>query len=441
MDDLDLKNKTVLIVEDSPTQALLLKESLEKNQLSVRVSKDGIDGLKQLNEAMPDLIISDIEMPKMDGYNFCKQVKSEQKYKDIPVILLTNLTDPLDVINGMDCGADGFLSKPCEINLLFSTIQNTFKNISLKNKYPQEKLTFFFDGQSHTIDINQVQITELLLCVYSNTIQKNQELEKAYQKLNCLYGELEKNKKKLDDDLHAAVLIQRSFLPNVNFELPSLQFASLWLPANLLGGDIFNTIQSQDKVIFYMVDVSGHDVPSALVTVSVSQYLHQHNTTFSSILSPKEMMQALDVEYPFERFNRYFTIFYIILDIKTGVITYSCAGHPPAILLSKSKGLKILDSGGTIIGLERTSPFEEGEEILNHGDKIILYTDGVTEMKNQDGELYGLERLYDLLEKVGHEPVGEIVNAIQTSLNAFGKGAISKDDISILCIEFNGDLK
>lgn len=437
---MDLKNKSVLILEDSSTQALLLKETLEKKQLLVRVSKDGIDGLQLLSKEVPDLIISDIEMPRMDGYAFCKQIKSDSKYKDIPVILLTNLTDPIDVIRGMDCGADGFLTKPCEEELLFSTIHNTIKNISLKNKLPQEKLTFFFGNQTHSLLINQVQITELLLSTYSSAIQKNLELEKAYQKLNRIYEELEKKNKKLDADLNAAVMIQQSFLPPANFKLPSLELASVWMPANLLGGDIFNTIQCcQGKIIFYMIDVSGHDVPSALVTVSVSQYLNQKNSASNVILSPKEMMNALDKEYPLERFDRYFTIFYIILDVATGKISYSSAGHPPAVLLSPNKGIKILSIGGTIIGLHGAIEFEEGTETLSPGDKLILYTDGIIEKKNMNNELYGSEKLYKLLEELKHESVGEIVTAIQTSLQSFGQGIPSKDDISILAIEFKGE--
>lgn len=199
MSEIDLKDKSILIVEDSPTQSLLLQELLKKNQMVVRASKDGLEGLQQLDEAAPDLIISDIEMPRMNGYEFCKKVKSSAQHKDIPVILLTNLTDPLDVIRGMDCGADGFLTKPCESDLLFSTIRNTIKNIGLKSKYPQEKLTFFFGGQSHSLDINQVQITELLLSTYSSAIQKNLELESAYNKLSHIYEELEKNNAKLKE--------------------------------------------------------------------------------------------------------------------------------------------------------------------------------------------------------------------------------------------------
>lgn len=445
------KDKKILIIDDSPTQLLLLKETLEKNHMAVATAKDGIEGLEKLAKEVPDLVISDIEMPRLNGYGFCKKVKLDDQYKNLPIILLTNLTDPLDVIQGMDCGADGFLTKPFETHLLFSTIRNTIKNISLKNLIPNEELSFFFSGKVHTFTVNRVQITNLLLSIYSSAVQKNLELEKAYRTLNHLNEELEsKNRKlnelneqlikkqsELDADLMAAALIQRSFLPQPNFKIKGLEFASLWQPANPLGGDIFNIIScAQDKLVIYMADVSGHDVPSALVTISISQFLHQKNSNRHSILTPQQMMIDLDTEYPMERFNRYFTIFYLVLDIQAEKVSYSCSGHPPAILLPKNKTLKLLDRGGTIIGLNQNLPYEEGIETICPGDKILLYTDGVTETKNKENELFGLERLCLLLDKIKHEPCDKIVAKIQDSLQTFSDSAPSKDDVSIMCLEF-----
>jgi len=185
----DLKNKHVLILEDSTTQALSLKETLEKNQFIVHISKNGVEGLEKIKDKLPDIIISDIGMPEMDGYEFCKQIRSYEEYNAIPVILLTSLTNPLDVIKGINCGADGFLAKPCDSDILITTIQNTVKNVQLKNKYPRESLTLFFGDQAHSLTINQIQVIELLLSTYSGAIQKNKELEKAYRELE------EKNKK------------------------------------------------------------------------------------------------------------------------------------------------------------------------------------------------------------------------------------------------------
>lgn len=182
----------VLIVEDSPTQAFLLKESLEKHQLVVTTAKDGMEALQRISEKLPDVIVTDIEMPIMNGYELCKHLKSNTKLKEIPVILLTNLTDPLDVIGGIECSADSFLTKPCEINLLLSTIQNALKNKGINKKNTGGKLEFFFGGKSHMLEVNQIQITELLLSTYNNAIQKNRELEEAYRKLNQFHEFLEK---------------------------------------------------------------------------------------------------------------------------------------------------------------------------------------------------------------------------------------------------------
>jgi len=187
----------ILIVEDSPTQAFLLKESLEKHQLVVTTAKDGMEAMQRITEKIPDVIVTDIEMPRMNGYELCKHLKSNSKLKEIPVILLTNLTDPLDVIGGIECSADSFLTKPCEINLLLSTIQNALKNKGINKKSSGGKLEFFFGGKSHMLEVNQVQITELLLSTYNNAIQKNRELEEAYRKLNQFHEFLEKQNETL----------------------------------------------------------------------------------------------------------------------------------------------------------------------------------------------------------------------------------------------------
>lgn len=269
-------------------------------------------------------------------------------------------------------------------------------------------------------------------------VQTHLNIRSLTQSLKKSNEELITKQKNLDNDLHAAAMIQRSFLPSPNFKISNLNFASLWLPANPLGGDIFNTIECDpNKIICYMIDVSGHDVPSALVTVSVSQYLHQQNVSASCLLSPKQMMVALDKEYPLERFDRYFTIFYMVFDISTGTFSYSCAGHPPAILLSPYKTPKLLCHCGPIIGLNLAVPFEEGEETLTPGDKLVIYTDGVTDVKNRAHELYGADRLYALLETIKNDSVEEIIRKIKVSLNSFADGVAALDDISIMCFEFN----
>lgn len=140
-----------------------------------------------------------------------------------------------------------------------------------------------------------------------------------------------------------------------------------------------------------MIDVCGHDVPSALVTVSIAQFFYQHVNS-STALSPKEIMKVLNEEYPIERFDRFFTISYLIVDPSTGLFKYSGAGHPPAIVIKKNGELQLLQLGGPIIGLKKDLNFDEGESVLEEGDKVFLYTDGIIELKNRQGVEFGAPR-------------------------------------------------
>lgn len=385
-----MKEKILVINDDEGIMGMCLL-ILQAKGYEAFGACNGREGIEQAVEKKPDLILLDIMMPEMDGYETCQKLKALPTIKDIPVLFFTSLTNPKDKIKGLSLGAVDFINNIVDQGELIARVQ-----------------------------------THLHIQSLTRSLMESNE-------------QLTQKQKSLDDDLHAAAMIQRSFLPAKNLKIPKVQLASAWLPANPLGGDIFNTIQcDQNKVIFYMIDVSGHDVPSALVTVSVSQYLQQQNVSSNIQFSPKQMILNLDKEYPLERFNRYFTIFYIVLDITTGSLSYSCAGHPSAVILTKNNGFKVLENGGTIIGLNQGLPFEEGTDQLNPGDKVVLYTDGVTEMKNREEEFYGTERLYALLDKKKHETVEEIVQSIQTSLNDFGQGVISQDDVSIMCFEFLG---
>lgn len=123
--------------------------------------------------------------------------------------------------------------------------------------------------------------------------------------------------KALDDDLNAAATIQKSFSPESALHCNCLKIVSFWQPAHPIGGDVFNVIKAKDKTILYMIDVSGHDVPSALVTMSVSQFFHQ-NINSPILLSPKDMLKALNEEYPFNDLRDFLRFFILLLILTQG---------------------------------------------------------------------------------------------------------------------------
>lgn len=190
---------TILIVEDSPTQALMLKDSLEEHQFQVAVATNGIEGLHEMQKNPATLIISDIEMPQMNGYDLCKNIKLDPKFSSIPVILLTNLTDITDAIKGIECGADRFITKPCETKFLISTIQEVLDNRNRGNRTDNSAVEFSLEGKKHQIAVNQLQVTDLLLSTFSAAIQKNLELENAFRKLNLSHEEIERKNTLLEN--------------------------------------------------------------------------------------------------------------------------------------------------------------------------------------------------------------------------------------------------
>lgn len=197
--DVSLSGIKVLLVEDSVTQAMQLKQSLEEHKLDVVAATDGQDAIGKLKDYTPDIFISDITMSPMDGYEFCRYVKTSEKYQDIPFVILTNLSETTDVIKGIECGADGFMTKPYDLNLLLSNISDVLGNRKILSQPPEIKqIALFLSGQEYRLTVNQTQIISLLLSTYSNAIYKNLELEKAHRQLNRTNLELAKKNEELE---------------------------------------------------------------------------------------------------------------------------------------------------------------------------------------------------------------------------------------------------
>jgi len=154
------------------------------------------------------------------------------------------------------------------------------------------------------------------------------------------------------------------------------------------------------------------------------------------IVPPGEVLKALDAEYPWERFEKFLTIIYLIIDLREGTLIYSNAAHPPPILLRADGTLQLLEEGGTIIGLDGILPFEEEQLKLQEKDKILLYTDGIFEVVNGEGEMFGEERFHALVKSLSLMPVDVIVDEIIVAIKNFVSGVKLRDDVSLLGIEF-----
>jgi len=392
----------VLVVDDSSVNRTLLAAILKKAGFEIAEAQSGEEALAKVAEVLPDLVLLDIMMPGMDGYQVCTALKADERTAAIPVIFLSALSEAADKIKGLETGGADYVTKPFDKGEVLARVRSQLK---IRN------------------------LTQRLM-------QTNREL-------------MEKQRK-LDEDLKAAAIIQSSLLPTRPPTFHNLTIAWRFQPCDLIGGDIFNVCQLDECHLgIYMVDVSGHGVPGAMVTVSVSQALQpesgylkksQDDYPHYEIVSPVEVCRALDREYPIERFDKHFTIIYAVLNAHSGRLKYCSAAHPPPVLLRADGRIELLDRIGTFIGLDGIVPFEEDEKQLAAGDRLVFYTDGVVECEDEKGAFFGQERLLTLLKKLQEEPLERLLDNLLEALVVFTGAAGFRDDVSLVGIEFRAPL-
>jgi len=182
----------ILIVEDSPTQSEQLRYILEQNGYRVSVAGHGREALARMHQYKPTLVISDVVMPEMDGYELCRQIRADENLKDVPVILLTALSDPTDVLRALECGASNFITKPYDEKYLLSRIHYILTNMELrKGAVVQMGINIFFAGQNYFINAERLQVLDLLISTYETAVQENLELIKTRDELRLLNEHLE----------------------------------------------------------------------------------------------------------------------------------------------------------------------------------------------------------------------------------------------------------
>ncbi|NUN10004.1 MAG: hybrid sensor histidine kinase/response regulator [Ignavibacteriaceae bacterium] len=212
-------SKQILVVEDSLTQLEQLKYILEQNNYLVKTASNGLLAQEILQREAVDLVISDILMPEMDGYELCNWIKSNQDLKETAVMLLTSLSDPKDVIRGLQAGADNFLTKPYNEHFLISRISYILLNKEIRrtSHISDAGIDVFFGGQKYFINSDKMQIIDLLLSTYENAIHKNGELAEANKQLMNMHREIAKKNlllEKLNEDKNKFLRIAAHDLRN-----------------------------------------------------------------------------------------------------------------------------------------------------------------------------------------------------------------------------------
>lgn len=207
-------NVDVVIAEDSRIQAELLRRELVQAGYTTRVAKNGVEALREIRQQPPTIVVSDIEMPDMDGYALCSTIKSDPNLRRIPVILLSSLSDPTDIIKGLHVGADNYVTKPYEPEYLLSRMSALLRT-PLEEQIEGEPLEVTLDGKQFFVKSGRRQALNLLVSTFENAVQKNRELIQTNEDLTVAQDQL----KILVDSERNANEAKSSFLANMSHEL------------------------------------------------------------------------------------------------------------------------------------------------------------------------------------------------------------------------------
>jgi sigma-B regulation protein RsbU (phosphoserine phosphatase) len=290
-------------------------------------------------------------------------------------------------------------------------------------------------------DVTKRKVAEDSLAERTNVLATtNKELKRQITERTQVEEKLKFQQRQADKELEVAATIQQTLIPQYSPRIGPIRFAWRFEPCGHIGGDIFNfQYTGENHISFYMFDVCGHGVSSALIATAVSQFLQ---TSCSPMVNkeeapqPETVLNNLERAFPFERFGSFFTIVYITIDYTKGSLFYSNAGHPPPVLLRANGSLMALNLHGPVIGTGSVHSYGRGEVQLQRGDKVIVYTDGILDYPNAKGELFTKERLTRTLRLNAGSPVQTLMEMVQKSIKDFACEASPNDDASIMAIEY-----
>jgi len=374
----------ILIVDDDSTTQLLLERTLVMQGYDVTLASDGEEGLIKAKAIRPALIICDWIMPRKNGLEVCSQIKSTPELSTTFFILLTSLDSVDDRVKGLDAGADDFLCKPIEMHELKARVR-------------------------------------------------------AGLRLHQLSKDLQNQKQLLEDELAEAAEYVSSILPPP-LQHPSLKIDSCFIPSRQLGGDSFDYFWLDDRhLVFYLLDVSGHGLRASLPSLAVINLLRSRGLSNVDYYQPSAVLSGLNQTFQMSDLNdKYFTIWYGVYDWQSRCLTYSSAGHPPAILLTSASqsAEQQLKTPGVPVGMFPNIEYVNASCQIAAHSSLYVFSDGIYEVEPQNNSHWGLDRLINLLKKYQMTPERDLQRLLQY-VRTWHPNFQFEDDLSILQIDFS----
>jgi len=394
----------VLVAEQDPTTREFLQEFLSRSGHEVTCVSDG-ERAWQLIEGDESfsLLITGWAMTRLDGMGLCRRVRSVERSRYLPIILLPSRAKKRDILRGLHAGADAFVAKP-------------------------------IDGAEL---LAQIEVATRIL--------------KLQERLETQLSDLSQAHDRLENHLRAAASVQQALLPSELPGIEGLDFAWDYEACEHVGGDMFNVMRlDEHRIGLYVLDVSGHGTSAALLSVSLSRILTPFNqqggilkrsadrAPFYELLSPAEVAEELNRRFQLIQLSgQYFTFLYGVFDARTRELRYVRAGHPPPLRLSNGTPLLHDGAGDIPIGILEDSEYHEEKITLDRGDFVIFYTDGVNEARSSEGEEFGTDRMLEVLSdcQLRKSGIQDGIAQLRKSMEEFCRGTRQRDDITAVGFE------
>jgi sigma-B regulation protein RsbU (phosphoserine phosphatase) len=379
----------ILIVDDTPENIQILMETL-KDQYAIVAAINGEKGLKMaVAEPKPDIILLDIMMPGMDGYEVCRRLKADEQTRDIPIIFVTAKTEVEDETLGFELGAVDYITKPFSVPVVKARVK---AHLDLKRLRDNEA-------------IQRAKLEAVLLTL-------NKELAEAAEYVKFL-------------------------LPHPVTEGP-LKADWRFEPSATLGGDALGYHWlDENSFAIYLVDVCGHGVGAALHSVSVLNVIRSENLQNTDFRRPDKVLEGLNSVFPMENHRgMYFTIWYGVYNRVSRLLTYASGGHPPALLIEDAPGkaakLRELRTPNLFIGGLEGMNFDCDQVVIKAPARLYVFSDGVYEITNHHGPCWGFDELAAYLTDSAGALGRSIIDDLWGHVRQIAGAETLEDDFSVL---------
>lgn len=370
----------ILLVDDNPTNLQVLFRTLEGRGYNLLIAKNGETALTIARKALPELILLDIMMPDIDGYEVCRQLKGDPATSEIPVIFLSALDDTKDKVKGLDLGAVDYIAKPFQADEVIARVNTHLTIYRLKREVQQQK-------------------------------------------------------DELEHELQTVTDVQRDLLPKRLPEIDGMKISAYYKTSRYAGGDYYDIVELPDnRWGFIVADAEGHSTPAAVRMAMTCTLLQAYPGVQ---VEPDEVLKHINNHLCKVVGTSFVTAIYAVYDGRNRTLRVARAGHMPPLLYRPSEGETAeLDCEGTFaMGIEPYDHVPVTQMGLRSGDRLLFYTDGLTERFNPAGEIYGLERLSLQLSQDYREQPREILYTIMDDAEKFAAGLPADDDQALLlCI-------